>query len=110
MLSGMSTLATIAEKVHAGERLSEADALALYASNDLLALGELAALVNQQKNGANVYFNVNRHINPTNICVNRCAFCAFSRTADADDAYTLALDQMVARAVAASAEIGRAHV
>ncbi len=104
MLSGMSTLATIAEKVHAGERLSEADALALYASNDLLALGALAALVNQQKNGTNVYFNVNRHINPTNICVNRCAFCAFSRTADADDAYTLALDQMVARAVAASAE------
>lgn len=104
MLSGMSTLATIAEKVHAGERLSEADALALYASNDLLALGELAAWVNQQKNGTNVYFNVNRHINPTNICVNRCAFCAFSRTADADDAYTLALDQMVARAVAANAE------
>lgn len=97
----MITLTTINEKVHAGERISEADALALYASNDLLAIGELAAWANRQKNGDNVYFNVNRHINPTNICVNRCAFCAFSRTADADDAYTLALDQMVGRAVEA---------
>ncbi|SJZ64660.1 aminodeoxyfutalosine synthase [Trichlorobacter thiogenes] len=97
----MTTLATIKEKVHAGQRLSEDDALALYASNDLLAIGELAAWVNEQKNGANVYFNVNRHINPTNVCVNRCAFCAFSRTADADDAYTLAMDQMVGRAVEA---------
>ena len=97
----MTTLATIKEKVHAGQRLSEDDALALYASNDLLTIGELAAWVNRQKNGTNVYFNVNRHINPTNVCVNRCAFCAFSRTADADDAYTLALDQMVGRAVEA---------
>lgn len=105
----MTTLATITEKVHAGERLSEADALALYASNDLLAIGELAAWANHQKNGDNVYFNVNRHINPTNVCVNRCAFCAFSRTADADDAYTLALDQMVGRAVEA-AEQGATEV
>jgi aminodeoxyfutalosine synthase len=97
----MSTLAIIKEKVHAGKRLSEADALVLYASNDLLGIGELAAWANQRKNGKNVYFNVNRHINPTNVCVNRCAFCAFSRTADADDAYTLALDQMVGRAIEA---------
>lgn len=100
----MQTLPIIRQKVHAGERLTEADALALYASDDLLAIGELAAWANERKNGANVYFNVNRHINPTNVCVNRCAFCAFSRTADADDAYTLALDQMVGRAVAAEQE------
>jgi aminodeoxyfutalosine synthase len=98
----MTTLDTIRTKVHAGERLTEADALALYNSNDLLTIGELAAWANQQKNGSNVYFNVNRHINPTNICVNRCAFCAFSRTSEADDAYTLALDQMVGRAVEAT--------
>jgi len=104
MLSSMTTLAIIKEKVHTGKRLTEADALALYESNDLLAIGELAAWANQQKNGSNVYFNVNRHINPTNVCVNRCAFCAFSRTADADDAYTLALDQMVGRAVEAERE------
>ena len=84
--------------------MSEADALALYASNDLLAIGELAALANQSLNGRNVYFNVNRHINPTNVCVNRCAFCAFSRTGDATDAYTLTSDEMVRRACEASAQ------
>lgn len=104
MLAAMNTIAAIAEKVHAGTRLSEADALTLYASNDLLAIGELAAWANRRKNGDTVYFNVNRHINPTNICVNRCAFCAFSRTADAADAYTLAQEQMVARAVEAARE------
>lgn len=91
----------ISDKVKAGERLSEHDALTLYASNDLLAIGELAALANERKNGRNVYFNVNRHINPTNICVNRCAFCAFSRTGAEADAYTLTIDEMVSRAVAA---------
>ena len=100
----MTTLTAISEKVHAGERLSEADALALYASNDLLAIGELAALVNERKNGRNVYFNVNRHINPTNICVNRCAFCAFSRTGNESDAYTLSIEEMVRRAVEASCQ------
>ena len=72
----MPTFDSIAEKVHAGGRISRDDALTLYASNDLLAIGALAASANERKNGRNVYFNVNRHINPTNICVNRCAFCA----------------------------------
>ncbi len=100
----MSTLSIINQKIHAGERLTKEDALTLYSSNDLLAIGEMAALANERKNGKNVYFNVNRHINPTNLCVNRCTFCAFSRTADAGDAYTMALDQMVGKAVAAEAE------
>jgi len=81
--------------------LSETDALFLYASNDLPAIGELAAVANERLNGRNVYFNVNRHINPTNICVNRCRFCAFYRIADAADAYTLAIDEMTQRAVEA---------
>ena len=97
----MSSFTTISEKVHAGERLTEVDALFLYASNDLQAIGELAAIANERLNGRKVYFNVNRHINPTNICVNRCRFCAFSRTADAADAYTLAIDEMAQRAVEA---------
>ncbi|MGB4599636.1 MAG: aminofutalosine synthase MqnE [Trichlorobacter sp.] len=100
----MSTFTIIADKVKAGQRLTEDDALALYASNDLLAIGELAALVNERKSGRRVYFNVNRHINPTNVCVNRCVFCAFSRTGDADDAYTLTRDEMVRRAVEAQAQ------
>ena len=100
----MTTFDTIAAKVRAGERISTDDALALFRSNDLLAIGELAALANERKNGRNVYFNVNRHINPTNICVNRCAFCAFSRTAGEDGAYTLALDEICRRAVEARGE------
>jgi aminodeoxyfutalosine synthase len=100
----MSTFESISRKVHNGQRISQDDALTLFSSNDLLAIGELAALANERRNGKNVYFNVNRHINPTNICVNRCAFCAFSRTVGEDGAYTLALDEICRRAVEAEGE------
>lgn len=100
----MITFATISAKVHAGQRITADEALYLFESNDLLAIGELAALVNGRKNGRNVYFNVNRHINPTNVCVNRCAFCAFSRTAGEEGAYTLALDEICGRAREAEGE------
>jgi len=100
----MSTFESISQKVHTGQRISTEDALILFSSNDLLAIGELAALANERRNGRNVYFNVNRHINPTNICVNRCAFCAFSRTAGEEGAYTLALDEICRRAVEAASE------
>lgn len=100
----MTTFETIAQKVHDGLRISSEEALFLFESNDLLAIGKLAAVANERKNGRNVYFNVNRHINPTNICVNRCAFCAFSRTTGEDGAYTLALDEMCKRAREAEAE------
>lgn len=93
----MTTFTSIATKVHSGQRISPDDALFLFASHNLLAIGELAALANERTNGRNVYFNVNRHINPTNVCVNRCAFCAFSRTAGEDGAYTLALDEICRR-------------
>lgn len=100
----MSILSAIEKKIYQGERLSTDDARELYHSDDLLGIGRLAAYANKQKNGDRVYFNVNRHINPTNVCVNQCAFCAFSRTADAEDAYTLTQSEMVARAEAAAAE------
>ncbi|MSN25989.1 MAG: aminofutalosine synthase MqnE [Geobacter sp.] len=100
----MTTFETISAKVRAGQRISADEALFLFASNDLLAIGELAALANERKNGRKVYFNVNRHINPTNICVNRCAFCAFSRTAGDEGAYTLALNEICRRAVEAETE------
>ena len=100
----MSTFETIAAKVRNSQRISAAEALTLFNSNDLLAIGELAALANERRNGKNVFFNVNRHINPTNICVNRCAFCAFSRTAGEEGAYTLALDEICRRAREAEAE------
>ncbi|MBI5484574.1 MAG: aminofutalosine synthase MqnE [Deltaproteobacteria bacterium] len=100
----MITFETISAKVRANKRISAAEAEFLFNSNELLEIGELAALANERKNGRNVLFNVNRHINPTNICVNRCAFCAFSRTAGEDGAYTLALDEICRRAVEAQGE------
>jgi aminodeoxyfutalosine synthase len=100
----MPTFESIATTVRNGQRISPEDALILFQSNDLLAIGELAALVNERKNGKDVFFNVNRHINPTNICVNRCAFCAFSRTVGEEGAYTLALDEICRRAVEAQGE------
>ncbi|MGK2907296.1 MAG: aminofutalosine synthase MqnE [Desulfuromonadales bacterium] len=94
----------IRAKIETGTRISDAEALALFESDDLLAIGELAAQANQRVNGDRVYFNVNRHINYTNICVNRCTFCAFSREHE-DDAggYTLALNDILERAAEASA-------
>jgi aminodeoxyfutalosine synthase len=56
----MTTFATITTHVRAGQRITPDEALFLFNSNDLLAIGELAALVNERKNGANVFFNVNR--------------------------------------------------
>jgi len=91
-------------KIMARTRISDAEALALFNCDDLLAIGELAALANLNANGVKVYFNVNRHINYTNICVNRCAFCAFSRESeDEEGGYTLALNDILARAADASA-------
>ena len=100
----MTTFETISAKVRAAQRITADEALYLFTSNDLLAIGELAALANESKNGKKVFFNVNRHINPTNVCVNRCAFCAFSRTAGEDGAYTLALDEICRRAREAEGE------
>lgn len=99
----MPTLETIKANVRENRRISAQEALTLFASNDLLAIGEMAALANGRTNGKNVFFNVNRHINPSNICVNRCAFCAFYRTADQEGAYTLTMEEICRRAVEARA-------
>lgn len=87
-------LQPIAAKVFAGERLTFDDGVALYRSADLLAIGYLANYVQEKLNGKRVYFNVNRHINPTNVCVASCKLCAFGRKPDADGAYTMALEQV----------------
>ena len=92
------SLRTIQDKVSSGVRLSEEDALALFLSRDIHAVGEMADLANRRVNGDRVYFIVNRHINPTNICVNRCKFCAFSKSGEEPLAYTLTLDEILSRA------------
>ncbi|MDT8419898.1 MAG: aminofutalosine synthase MqnE [Desulfuromonadales bacterium] len=95
-------LKELRSKIDSGTRISEDDALALFESNDLLGIGELAALVNRNKNGDKVFFNVNRHINYTNVCVNRCAFCAFSKEEGEKGGYTLALKDIRTRAMEAA--------
>ena len=62
-------LKPIADKVFAGERLDVQDGMTLYRSPDLLAVGWLANHVREKRHGNITYFNVNRHINPTNVCV-----------------------------------------
>ncbi|MDW7710512.1 MAG: aminofutalosine synthase MqnE [Deferrisomatales bacterium] len=102
-MTGLPPLGAVGRKVAAGERLSEADALALWSADDLLAVGELANLANRRRNGDRVFYNVNRHINPTNVCVNRCRFCAFSRSPGEDGAYTLTREEVLDRAAEAEA-------
>src|SRR5438477_7527181 len=86
-------LAPIAAKVQAAERLSAEDALALYASPDILAIGWMANLVREKAHGNKTFFNVNRHINPTNVCVAACRLCAFGRKKDTAGSYTMALEE-----------------
>jgi aminodeoxyfutalosine synthase len=91
-------LALVEQKVAGGERLSAADAVALFESPDLLRVGRLADRVRRQKVGDDAYFVVNRHINYTNVCRNRCAFCAFSRDEGAAGAYTLTVEEVLSKA------------
>ena len=91
-------LRPIADKVLAGERLGLDDGLALYRTPDLLALGWLANHERERRHGNVCYFNVNRHINPTNVCVAHCKLCAFGRDPNAAGAYTFALEEIWQRA------------
>jgi aminodeoxyfutalosine synthase len=86
------------EKVYSGERLSRADGEALYACDDLLWLGRLAHHVRTERNGDRVMFNVNRHLNLTNVCSASCAYCSFQRKPGEKDAYTMRVEQAVAKA------------
>ena len=86
-------LRPIAEKVLGGERLDLEDGVALYGSTDLLALGYLANQKREKLHANRTYFNVNRHLNPTNVCVASCKLCAFGRRPDANGAYTMALEE-----------------
>src|SRR5437588_12940880 len=98
MTKDASRLQMIREKVEARERLSFEDGLALDESNDLFALGTMANLVRERYNGNFGYYNVNTHINPTNVCVYKCDFCAFRADLDEDRAYVMNEDQIKERA------------
>jgi aminodeoxyfutalosine synthase len=89
-----SRLKPVLEKVEVGERLSFDDGVALYQTSDILALGYMANLVRERLHGDVTYFNVNRHINPTDVCVASCRLCAFGKRAKDPKAYTMSLDQV----------------
>jgi len=73
------SLADIAAKVEAGQRLNLEDGLRLYRSRDIFTIGQLANRVRERLHGRTAYYNINRHINYTNYCVLRCRFCSFYR-------------------------------
>jgi aminodeoxyfutalosine synthase len=92
------SLLPIREKVEAEIRLDNQDGLALYRSSDLLAIGYMANLVRERLHGDRTYYNVNRHINPTDVCVASCRLCAFGKRAKDPNAYTMSLEQVWERA------------
>ncbi len=87
-------LQQIKEKVLAGERISDSEALKLYASNDLLALGEIASIVRERKNKNKTYYNINRHLNYSNVCYVECKFCEFGQPKSSPKSYLLSLEEM----------------
>src|SRR4051812_45749304 len=88
-------LRSIAEKVEAGERISDVEAIDLYHSTDLNALGIMANVVRERKNGNNATYIHNRYINYSNICVLSCQFCAFAAKKRDDHAFELAIGEII---------------
>ena len=98
-LAARAGLEGIWQTVAAGDRLDAAQAAALLESHDILALGAIADCARARAVGDEVYFISNRHINHTNVCRNRCLFCAFSHDEGDADAFTLSVDEVVERRV-----------
>lgn len=106
-------LCLIEQKIGNGERLTREDGLFLLKCDELLRIGTLARLVKQRKSGNKVYFNVNRHINLTNICLSRCKLCAFGCDADASEAYVMEPEKALSiarQAVADAPEMTELHI
>jgi aminodeoxyfutalosine synthase len=97
------SLKPIADKVHAGLRLSEEDGLALLTSRDIWTIGGLANIVRTRLNGSSAYYNINRHLNYSNICALSCKFCSFYRKRGQQGEYEYSIEQAVAEAVKAQA-------
>ena len=93
-----STLGDLARRVLAGERLGVQDALRLFESRDLNALGALANEVRRRRVGDRASYLVNRYLNYSNYCILSCAFCAFARKKRDADGFELSVEQMVAKA------------
>jgi len=84
----------IAQKVHANQRLTPDDGLTLLTSQDIWTIGQLADHVRQKHHGRTTYYNVNRHINYSNICALSCKFCSFFRKTGQDGAYQMSIEKI----------------
>lgn len=104
------TLDLINNKVLSGQRLSREDGISLFRSHDLLGLGRMATIAARRRNGDRVHFVQNMHINPTNLCVNRCKFCAFSRSKGEPGAYEMSIDDILGRARSAGPGVREFHI
>src|SRR5258705_11798639 len=102
-------LRLIAEKVEAQQRISEGDALTLYGTNDLNALGMIANLVRERKNGNYATYIPNRYINFSNICILSCQFCAFAAKKRDAHAFEYAIDEII-RVVSDALHLGVTEV
>lgn len=98
-----SELRDIAATVEVGQRLTDAECLRLFASNDLPAIGMMADLVRERRHGNRAFYILNRHINYSNLCILDCDFCAFYRRPKQEGAYEYTVAEMVAKAQAALA-------
>lgn len=95
------TLAEIAQRVDAGARLGRADGIALFQSPDLLGVGWLANRARERRHGNRTFYNINRHVNYSNICVSGCPLCAFGRLPeDKNGQWEYSLDEIFARVAA----------
>ncbi len=102
-------LESIAARVADGRRLSVEDGLALYETPDIWTVGALADLVRRRRHGDVAYYNVNRHLNYSNVCALSCRFCSFYRKAGQGGAYEHSIDHIRAEA-AAAAEAGATEI
>src|SRR5215471_10412883 len=93
-----SELRELYDKVAAGERISEADALRLFESKDLNAVGAIADLACRKKCGDRASYIVNRYLNYSNYCILSCQFCSFARKKRDADGFELTIPQMVEKA------------
>lgn len=103
------SLERISDKVYAGQRLSPDDGLALLRSFDLATIGQLADHVRRQRHQTTTYYNVNRHLNYTNICALSCKFCSFYRKKGDDGTYEYT-PREIADQAAAAAEAGATEI
>ena len=95
---GGSDLAPIAERIFSGKRLSFDDGVALFRTRDFVGLGRLANHVREERHGNAAFYNVNRYLNPTNLCWVDCALCAWAKKVNEPGGYELAIEECIEEA------------